>query len=54
VTYLIPIFAVVWGGVFLDEHVTATMVAGCVVIFVGTALATGVLRSRERSATAPR
>lgn len=46
VTYLIPIFAIVWGGVFLGEQVTGTMVAGCLVIFVGTALATGVLRPR--------
>ncbi|HSC65254.1 MAG TPA: DMT family transporter [Caldimonas sp.] len=56
VTYLIPIFALVWGGVFLGEHVTATLLAGCLVIFVGTALATGVLRPRplDRRATAPR
>ena len=47
VTYLIPIFAVVWGGTFLGEHVTLTMVAGCLVIFVGTALATGMLPRRS-------
>jgi drug/metabolite transporter (DMT)-like permease len=47
VTYLVPIFAIAWGGVFLGEQVTATLVAGCLVIFVGTALATGVLR-RQR------
>jgi len=44
VTYLIPIFAVLWGGVFLGERVTVTLIAGCLVIFVGTALATGVLQ----------
>ena len=44
VTYLIPIFAIVWGGLFLAEQVTVTLVAGCLVIFVGTALATGVLQ----------
>ena len=55
VTYLIPIFAVVWGGVFLGERLTPTLVAGCLVIFVGTALATGVLRPRPLpGATAPR
>ena len=54
VTYLIPIFAVVWGGVFLGERLTPTLVAGCLVIFVGTALATGVLRPRPLpGATAP-
>ena len=54
VTYLIPIFAVVWGGVFLGERLTLPLVAGCAVIFVGTALATGVLRPRaSRDLTAP-
>ena len=48
VTYLIPIFAIVWGGVFLGEHLTPTRVAGCIVIFIGTALATGVLAPRRR------
>jgi len=56
VTYLIPIFAVVWGGIFLGERLTLPLVAGCLVIFVGTALATGVLRPRPlgRGAPAPR
>ena len=44
VTFLIPAFAVVWGWLFLDERVTLAMVAGCAVIVLGTALATGVLR----------
>ena len=43
VTYLIPIFAVLWGGVFLGEELTAPLALGCLVIFVGTALATGIL-----------
>jgi drug/metabolite transporter (DMT)-like permease len=47
VTYLIPIFAVVWGGVFLGEQLSLPLVAGCLVIFVGTALATGVLAPRS-------
>ena len=47
VTYLIPLFAVLWGGVFLDERLTPTIVAGCAVIFVGTALATGLLAPRK-------
>jgi len=46
VTYLIPIFAVVWGGIFLGERLTLALVAGCIVIFIGTALATGVLAAR--------
>jgi drug/metabolite transporter (DMT)-like permease len=47
VTYLIPIFAVAWGGIFLGERLTLTVVAGCLVIFIGTALATGVVGARR-------
>ncbi len=43
VTYLIPIFAVLWGGVFLGKELTARLALGCLVIFIGTALATGAL-----------
>jgi drug/metabolite transporter (DMT)-like permease len=53
VTYLIPLFAVLWGGIFLGERLTLPLVLGCAVIFVGTALATGVLapRAPRRKAT---
>ena len=43
VTYLAPAFAVLWGAIFIDERLTTTMVVGCAIIFVGTAIATGVL-----------
>jgi len=43
VTYLIPAFAMLWGFIFIDEKVTPIMVVGCSVIFLGTALATGML-----------
>lgn len=46
VTFLIPVFAVVWGGLFLHEAVGVTMALGCAVILLGTSLATGVLRPR--------
>ena len=46
VTYLVPIFAVAWGGLFLGETLTWPIVAGCAVVFAGTALATGVIRPR--------
>jgi len=49
VTYLVPIFAVLWGGLFLGESLTVSLVLGCVGIFVGTALATGVIGPRSRS-----
>jgi len=41
VTFLIPVFAVLWGGVFLHEEVSGVMLAGCMVILLGTSLATG-------------
>ncbi|MDH4054565.1 MAG: DMT family transporter [Gammaproteobacteria bacterium] len=43
VTYLIPAFAMLWGYIFIDEKVTPIMIVGCSVIFLGTALATGML-----------
>lgn len=44
VTFLIPGFAVVWGALFLGESLSTTVIAGCAVILLGTALATGLLR----------
>lgn len=43
VTFLIPLFGVVWGAVFLHETITAQTLAGCAIILLGTALATGKL-----------
>ena len=42
VTFLIPAFAIAWGGLFLGETVNATMLIACAVILVGTSLVTGV------------
>jgi drug/metabolite transporter (DMT)-like permease len=44
VTFLIPLFAVVWGALFLAEAVNSTMALGCAAILLGTGLATGLLR----------
>ena len=41
VTYLMPIFAVVYGAVLLDEAVTGPMLVGFGLIVVGAALASG-------------
>ncbi len=43
VTFLVPAFAVAWGALFIGERPTAAMLAGCDVILIGTALATGLL-----------
>jgi drug/metabolite transporter (DMT)-like permease len=53
VTFMIPAFAVAWGALFLGEQITPAMLIGCVVILVGTALATGVLGPRGLAAPPP-
>lgn len=50
VTYLIPLFGVVWGAVFLGEALTPAMAAGGLVVLAGTALASGVVRLPMRRA----
>jgi drug/metabolite transporter (DMT)-like permease len=44
VAYLIPVFAMFWGALLLGERVTGLMAAGCLIIFIGTALVGGVFR----------
>lgn len=51
VTYLIPLFGVGWGVLFLGEAVTPGMAGAGLVILAGTALASGFLKPR-RLATA--
>jgi drug/metabolite transporter (DMT)-like permease len=36
VTYLIPVFGVLWGALFLGETVTLLMVAGAALVVLGT------------------
>ena len=44
VTYLIPLFGIAWGWLFLGETVDLPMLAGGAIVVLGTALATGMLR----------
>ncbi len=44
VTFLIPLFGVLWGALFLGERVTPVMVGAGLVILAGTALATGLVK----------
>jgi drug/metabolite transporter (DMT)-like permease len=44
VTFLIPLFGIVWGSIFLGERLDAGMLVGGAIVVLGTALATGVLR----------
>ena len=38
VTYLIPIFGVLWGAAFLGEPLSASMIAGALLVIAGTVL----------------
>lgn len=46
VTFLIPVFAVACGALFIGETVTPVMLCGGIVIAVGTALTTGLVKMR--------
>lgn len=52
VTFLVPVFALAYGVVFLKEQITAWMLVCGLVIVCGTALSTGLLKLRwlERGA----
>jgi drug/metabolite transporter (DMT)-like permease len=47
VTFLIPVFGILWGALFLDEPVTVSLLIGCAVVLLGTSLATGLIGPRS-------
>ena len=49
VAFLIPVFGVLWGWLFLDESITLRIVLGGGVILLGTALATGFVGGRKKA-----
>ena len=48
VTFVVPVFAVLYGAVFLDEALTPWMLGCGLVVVCGTALATGLVRLPTR------
>lgn len=44
VTFLIPAFGMLWGGLFLDETVTLNMLGGGAVILLGIGITNGLIR----------
>ena len=46
VTFLVPVFATLWGRVFLAEELTLQMLVGGCIILAGTALALGLVRAK--------
>jgi drug/metabolite transporter (DMT)-like permease len=54
VTFLIPVFGMLWGAAFLGEAITATMLAGATLVLVGTWLILGsAVRAPAPAASAP-
>jgi drug/metabolite transporter (DMT)-like permease len=53
VTYLVPVTALVYGTLLLDEPLTANAVGGLVLILGGVALGSGVLRLTRRREVVP-
>lgn len=54
VTYLVPVFGVLWGWLFLDEAIGWHTIAGTAIVLTGTALVTGfklstLRRTREQA-----
>jgi drug/metabolite transporter (DMT)-like permease len=47
VAYLVPVFGVLWGIVFLNESVTMSMLTGASLILMGVALTTGLLKRKK-------
>ncbi len=55
VTFLIPVFAMIWGFAFLGERITAMMIVGALIILCGSFLITGpALRKRAQPIKRPR
>ena len=50
VVYLLPVTALFYGALLLDEPITASAIVGLVLILTGTALGSGVLRMPRRVA----
>ena len=49
VTLLVPIFGMLWGAIFLGEHVTPGRIAGCAIILAGCSLILGLVRNPMRT-----
>jgi len=49
VTFVIPVFGLLWGAIFLGEKLTSTMIVGGAIILLGIALTSGKLKPRWMS-----
>lgn len=53
VAYLIPLFAILWGALVLNEAITLSMVAGGTLILLGTAIANQVVKLPTKPGSKP-
>ena len=51
VTFLMPVFGMLWGALFLQEVITPSMVGGCALIVAGTASVLGIIKPKCLKAT---
>ena len=49
VAYLVPLFGIVWGILFLQEHLTSQTILGGVLVLLGVALTTGVIKRKRHA-----
>lgn len=53
-TFMIPLFSILWGALFLGESITLQRVLGCLLILFGVALTTGFAARIRRSNLMPK
>lgn len=51
VTFVVPVFGILWGALFLAESVSMRMIEGCGVVLIGTALAAGFIKRLRAQAS---
>jgi len=47
VTFLVPVFGVIWGALFLSEPISAGMIVGLIIILLSVGLVTGMISPRK-------
>jgi drug/metabolite transporter (DMT)-like permease len=53
VTYLLPVMAIIYGALLLDERITVGVLAGLALVLIGVALGSGAVRLPRRVAATP-
>lgn len=51
VTFLMPVFGLLWGNLFLDEVIQLNTIVACVIILLGTGLTTGIIQMMRKKSS---